>query len=258
MTALYDTIGVDYSKLRTPDPRIAGLINHALGEAGTVLNVGAGAGSYEPVDRNVIAIEPSIEMIRQRPDHAAPVVQGTAEALPFAEDNFDAAMAILTVHHWSDQGQGLAEMRRVSRKRIVILTYDPAFRDAWQMDYCPQLVSLDAGQMPPMEFYARSLGKIEVTPVPVPHDCSDGFLYAYWRRPSAYLDARIRNGSSSFWRIEGVEDGLKCSKVILRAANGMSDMARCMTRKLATWATVWSRRKSRDYAESCVPALGQA
>lgn len=209
MTALYDTIGVDYSKLRTPDPRIAGLINHALGDASTVLNVGAGGGSYEPVDRNVIAIEPSIEMIRQRPDHAAPVVQGTAEALPFAEDNFDAAMAILTVHHWSDQGQGLAEMRRVSRKRIVILTYDPAFRDAWQMDYWPQLVSLDAGQMPPMEFYARSLGKIEVTPVPVPHDCSDGFLYAYWRRPSAYLDARIRNGSSSFWRIEGVEDGLK-------------------------------------------------
>lgn len=100
-------------------------------------------------------------------------------------------------------------MRRVSRKRIVILTYDPAFREAWQMDYWPQLVSLDAGQMPPMEFYARSLGKIEVTPVPVPHDCSDGFLYAYWRRPSAYLDARIRNGSSSFWRIEGVEDGLK-------------------------------------------------
>ncbi len=208
MNTLYDTIGIDYSNLRRPDPRIAALIESAIGDAQSVLNVGAGAGSYEPTDRQVTAVEPSIEMIRQRPKNAAPAVQGTAEVLPFTDNSFDAAMAILTVHHWTDQAKGLAEMRRVARKRVVILTYDPAFRDAWQMDYWPQLVALDEAQMPPMDAYARALGATEITPVPIPHDCSDGFLYAYWRRPSAYLDPRVRQGSSSFWRIEGITDGL--------------------------------------------------
>lgn len=208
MSALYDTIGLDYANLRRPDARIAARIGAALGDAKSVLNVGAGTGSYEPADRNVTAIEPSAEMIAHRAPDASPAVQGTADALPFGDDSFDAAMAVLTVHHWPDPGAGLAEMRRVARDRIVILTFDPACRNAWLLDYLPALAELDEAQMPPIEAYAKHLGDVDVEPIPVPHECSDGFLYAYWRRPQAYLDPRIRKGSSSFWKLDGLEDGL--------------------------------------------------
>lgn len=209
MNALYDTIGVDYANLRRPDPRIAAQIEDALGEAETVLNVGAGAGSYEPLGRTVTALEPSTEMIAQRPAGSAPVVQGSAEQLPFADNSFDAAMAVLTVHHWSDKARGLAEMRRVARDRVVVLTCDPEFRGQWQTEYWPGLIGLDDGVMPPMAFFAEHLGPVEMSPVLVPHDCTDGFLYAYWRRPQAYLDPGIRKGSSGFWLIDGVEQGAK-------------------------------------------------
>ncbi len=199
--ALYDTIGVDYDRLRRPDPRIARLINAALGDAGTVVNIGAGTGSYEPFGRQVIAVEPSSEMIARRPTGAAPVVQAAAEELPFTDDAFDAAMAILTVHHWTDKAKGLREMRRVARGAVVILTYDPAHR-SWLTDYLPQLAVLDEAQMPPMSFYEEQLGPVSIEPVTVPHDCIDGFLYAFWRRPRVYLDARYRRGSSSFWALE--------------------------------------------------------
>lgn len=204
----YDTIGIDYADLRKPDPRIAAHIWRALGGANTVLNVGAGTGSYEPSDRSVTALEPSLEMIRQRPPTAAPSLEGEAEALPFPDRSFDAAMAVLTVHHWSDKGRGLREMRRVSREPVVLLTFDPAHRDNWLLDYFPGLASLDDEQMPPLSEYEQHLGPVEISPVPVPHDCSDGFLYAYWRRPAAYLDPRIRKGMSSFWALDGVEHGL--------------------------------------------------
>lgn len=205
MTTKYDTIGVNYAELRRPDPRIAAAIEAALGDARTVLNVGAGTGSYEPADREVTAVEPSAEMIRKRAATAAPVVQATAEKLPFADDSFDAAMAILTIHHWPDIPAGLAEMRRVTRGRIVLLGFDPALRP-WLTDYIPELAALDEAQMPAMEDYARWMGPVQIIPVPIPHDCTDGFLYAYWRRPHAYLDARIRSGSSSFWALGAAAD----------------------------------------------------
>ncbi|HEY0116066.1 MAG TPA: class I SAM-dependent methyltransferase [Allosphingosinicella sp.] len=208
MASRYDTIGVNYSNLRKPDPRIEALIGRALGSARTVLNVGAGTGSYEPGDRKVTALEPSIEMIRQRPPGSAPVVQGGAEQLPFEDDSFDAAMAVLTIHHWSDQAKGVSEMRRVARGRIVILTYDPAFRGFWLADYLPELVTLDEAQMPRMTDYERWLGPVSIAPVLIPHDCSDGFLSAYWRRPAAYLDPRIRAAMSSFWALGDVSDAL--------------------------------------------------
>lgn len=208
MTALYDRIGASYATLRKPDPRIARQINDALSKAQTVLNVGAGTGSYEPVDRDVIAVEPSIEMIRKRPPDAAPALQASAEKLPFEDKAFDAAMAILTVHHWADQAAGLRELRRVSRGPIVILTFDPAARP-WLTDYLPELSALDEAAMPRISDYARFLGDVEVRPVLVPHDCSDGFLYAYWRRPEAYLDRAIRAGSSSFWKLDNLEAGLE-------------------------------------------------
>jgi SAM-dependent methyltransferase len=205
MAARYDIIGVDYAQLRTPDPRIAALIHVALGNARNILNVGAGTGSYEPADRAVTALEPSAAMIRQRPETAAPAIQGRAEDLPFADKSFDAAMAILTVHHWEDQAKGFAEMRRVTRGPIVILTIDPDFRGAWLNDYVPALVTLDAAIMPRMADYADWLGPVDIAPVPIPHDCTDGFLYAYWRRPHAYLDPRVRQGISSFHFIDGIE-----------------------------------------------------
>lgn len=205
--AIYDTIGVNYADLRRPDPRIAGLIEQALGDAQTVLNVGAGTGSYEPVQRTVTALEPSAAMIAQRPAGAAPAIQGQAEALPFPDRSFDAAMAILTVHHWSDQPQGLRELRRVARGPVVVLTFDPKARP-WLTDYLPELAELDEAQMPAMADYARHLGPVEINPVPVPRDCSDGFLYAYWARPTAYLDPRIRTGSSSFWKLPSAQAGL--------------------------------------------------
>lgn len=207
MTARYDTIGINYAELRKPDARIAAAIDLALGSARTVLNVGAGTGSYEPTDRHVTAVEPSIEMIRKRKPTAAPAVQASADNLPFDDKSFDAAMAILTIHHWPDKAAGLREIRRVTRGPIVLLTFDPAQRP-WLTDYLPELVALDERQMPTMSEYAGWLGSAKVAPVLVPHDCSDGFLYAYWRRPEAYLDARIRSGSSSFWSLTGLDCGL--------------------------------------------------
>jgi len=207
MQSLYDLISLNYADLRKPDPRIAALIHDALGDARTVLNVGAGTGSYEPADREVTAVEPSLEMIRKRPEAAAPAIQASADRLPFADKSFDAAMAILTVHHWPDKQAGLNEMRRVTRGPIVLLTFDPAHRP-WLTDYLPELAKLDDAQMPRMEDYVRWLGEVRIAPVPVPHDCSDGFLYAYWRRPAAYLDPRIRSGSSSFWRISDADADL--------------------------------------------------
>ena len=185
LSADYDVIGLNYAELRKPDPRIAAAIHAALGQGESVLNVGAGTGSYEPVDRQVTAVEPSLEMIRKRSPSAAKVIQASAHRLPFDDDTFDAAMAILTIHHWPDKEAGLREMRRVTRGRIVLLTFDPSHRP-WLTDYLPELARLDEAQMPAISDYERWLGAVDVEPVLVPHDCSDGFLYAYWRRPSRH------------------------------------------------------------------------
>ncbi|MBL4863801.1 MAG: class I SAM-dependent methyltransferase [Rhodobiaceae bacterium] len=208
MNTLYDTIGLNYANLRQPDLRIAQRIETALGDATTVLNVGAGAGSYEPADRQITALEPSAEMIGQRPTSNATVIQGSAEDLPYDDNTFDASMAVLTIHHWSDQERGVMEMRRVTRGKIVFLTYDPSFRGFWLADYFPALVTLDEGQMPQIAAYEKWLGSVEVSPVPIPHDCSDGFLAGYWRRPAAYLDERVRAAMSSFWALDDVSEGL--------------------------------------------------
>ncbi len=206
--ALYDRIGLDYAQLRKPDPRIEAAIHAALGDARTVLNVGAGAGSYEPTDRLVTALEPSAEMIAQRPAGSAEVVQGVAEDLPFGDDSFDAVMAVLTVHHWRDQAKGLAELRRVSRGPVVILTFDVTRTDFWLADYIPELVSLDEGQMPAMSLYGEVMGPVDIHPVEIPADCIDGFLCAYWKRPAAYLDERVRGAISSFWKIGDISPAL--------------------------------------------------
>ncbi len=217
MNALYNTIGLNYANLRKPDIRIAQRIEKVLGSAKTILNVGAGTGSYEPVDRKITAIEPSVEMIQQRSASNATVMQGRAEDLPYDDDTFDASMAILTIHHWSDQEKGVMEMRRVTRGKIVFLTFDPSFRGFWLADYFPALVTLDEDQMPPISDYEKWLGPVSVSPVPIPHDCSDGFLAGYWRRPAAYLEERVRAGISSFWVLDDISEGLNKLKIDLKS-----------------------------------------
>jgi SAM-dependent methyltransferase len=167
MGATYDSIGINYAELRRPDRRIARIIERALGSAHSVLNVGAGTGSYEPTDRSLTAVEPSAEMIRGRSPTAAKAVQASADDLPFDDKSFDASMAILTVHHWPDKEAGLREMRRATRGRIVLLTFDPSQRP-WLTDYLPELAALDETHMPRMSDYERWLGPVEISPVSVP------------------------------------------------------------------------------------------
>lgn len=207
--AVYDRIGVGYSAWRRPDPRIGARIADALGRARTVVNVGAGAGSYEPADRAVVAVEPSAEMVRQRPPSAAPAVRASAERLPFRDRAFDAAMAVLTIHHWPDWRAGLAELRRVARGPVAILTWDPDHPGFWLVqDYFPEILAVDRVILPRFEEIERVLGPCEVRPLPVPADCSDGFLGAYWRRPEMYLDPGARGAISAFARIGSLQPGL--------------------------------------------------
>lgn len=209
MIPLYDVIGQRYAETRRPEPAVREAIHAALGGARSVLNVGAGAGSYEPADRAVIAVEPSPAMIRQRPAGSAPVVRGVAGALPFADRSFDAAMASLTIHHWPDLAGGLAELARVARDRIVVFTRDPAQALFWLTDdYFPAIGAIDAAVFPSLETLARHLGPPRVDPVPIPHDCRDGFLAAHWRRPERYLDPAVRAGISAFASIADPTAGL--------------------------------------------------
>jgi SAM-dependent methyltransferase len=208
--ALYEQIGAGYATTRRPDPRLAAQIRRALGpDVRRVVNVGAGSGSYEPTDLDrgaVVAVEPSETMLRQRAKEAAPAVRGVAEALPFPTGAFDAALAVLTVHHWTDVAAGLAELRRVARHRVVVFTWDLARSDRyWMIDeYVPASRRLDRTLPSPEEL--RDLlggGRIEV--VPVPADCTDGFYAAWWRRPEAYLDPAVRAGISGLARLDDDE-----------------------------------------------------
>ena len=200
---LYDTIGATYSVTRRTEPRIAAQVWAALGDARTVLNVGAGTGSYEPTDREVLAVEPSALMRAKRPAGAAPCVAAAAESLPFEDQSFDAAMAFATVHHWQDPIAGLREMRRVAR-RVVVFTHDSSeaawLRRFWlTRDYLPEVADLLVGR-PSLTEQARVIGA-RTEPVPVPWDCDDGFFEAYWRRPEAYLDEHVRRGVSVWSRV---------------------------------------------------------
>ena len=196
--AAYDEIGIGYTAIRRPDPRIAGAIERALGDAETVLNIGAGAGSYEPTGRQVTAVEPSALMIEQRAPDAAPVVQGVAEDLPFDDDSFDASMAVLTVHHWQNLAAGIAEARRVSRHRVVVVTIDLAVLPAlWLVrDYFPEALHEHADRMPSIGQLAALLPEASTEPLPIPRGCSDRFFAALWDQPEACLDPDVRRASS--------------------------------------------------------------
>ena len=205
---LYDRIGANYRDYRRPDPRIAAAVHHGLAGARTVVNLGAGVGSYEPRDRTVVAVEPSRVMIAQRERRAPPVVQARTEALPFRDGSFECALAVLTLHHWSDVERGLYEARRVASDTLVLLTWIGFPNRFWLVDYLPQIETIDLGLFPTLEQLAGWLGPLRVITVPIPHDCRDGFLCAYWRRPWAYLDAGVRSAISAFSRLDGIDEGL--------------------------------------------------
>jgi SAM-dependent methyltransferase len=196
----YDTIGRTYATTRRTEPRIAARIHAALGDAQRVVNIGAGTGNYEPEDRAVVAVDPSITMVRQRGPTAGPAVLGAAEALPFGDASFDAAMTTLTLHHWTDLDRGLGEMRRVAARQVIFF-FDPAFTgELWLVDdYFPEMVELETEQRAPgAAAIGRVLDVAKVEPVPVPADCIDGFGGSYWNRPEAYLDPVVQAGMSSF------------------------------------------------------------
>ena len=200
----YDAIGRSYSTRRQPDPRLAARLDALIGDS-TVLNVGAGTGSYEPVRSGVVAVEPSTVMLSQRPPSAAPGVRAVAEVLPFQDQAFDVVLAILTVHHWKNQRRGLEECARVAQDRVVILTWDPAAEGFWLVrDYFPEILAIDRRIFPSMELLRAVFGRIDVQPLAIPCDCVDGFLGAYWQRPEAYLDEEVRAGISAFSRLASI------------------------------------------------------
>ena len=200
----YDRLGVRYRSTRREDSRLVAPIHAALGHARSVVNVGAGTGSYEPRDRVVVAVEPSTVMIDQRPHGSAPAVRAAAEALPFGKHRFDAAMALWTIHHWSDPAQGVAELRRVAR-RVVIVTASERLNQFWLIrDYFPA-IALRRPEIRPGHLAALLGGNVSIEEFPVPRDCRDGFGEAFWARPEAYLDPRIRGGMSAFGLLDEAE-----------------------------------------------------
>ncbi len=206
----YEHHGRTYAQHRRPDPRIAARIQAALGDARTVLNVGAGAGSYEPSDRWVLAVEPSATMRAQRPPGATPAIDAWAEELPFDDNAFDAAMACVTIHHWSPAEAGLAELRRVSRGPVAVFTFELQSLPAWQLDYLREGVEKELPRFPAIDAVAAALGgRTRVERIPTPGDCTDGFFEAFWRRPERLLDQDVRSAQSVWALLEpGVEESI--------------------------------------------------
>lgn len=207
----YDKYGQTYANRRTTDPRIANYVLTALEGANTILNVGAGAGSYEPQDKYVVAIEPSQVMRAQRGTNKVPAIIGTADSLPFDDNAFDAAMAMVTVHHWPDITKGLQELRRVAKKQVVVMTFDPDALDVfWNVSYFPELIEVEKARYPKISAITNALGgNCEIIPVPIPLDCSDGFQEAFYGRPEAFLEKEVRLSQSAWGFLpDGLEDVL--------------------------------------------------
>ena len=215
----YDRHGRTYAQHRCADARIAERIHAALGDARTVLNVGAGTGNYEPRDRWVVAVEPSATMRASRPPAAAPAIAASAESLPLDDDSIDAAMACLTIHHWREPERGLAELRRVARGPVVVFTLELSDLPEWQLDYLAEGLAADGSRFAPLEQVAAALGGgTRIESIATPGDCTDGFIEAYWRRPELLLDERVRS-AQSLWALlpDGVEE-----RIVARLADALA------------------------------------
>jgi SAM-dependent methyltransferase len=221
----YEERGQGYARRRRGDPRIAALVRAALGRARTVLNVGAGAGSYEPGDLEVTAVEPSATMREQRPGHLAIAIDAVAEELPFADASFDAAMATVTIHQWGDCDRGLRELRRVSRGPVVILTFDgDALEEFWLAHYAPALIEAERRRYPKIDHVREVLGGVSsVAVVPVPRDCSDGFTEAYYACPEAFLDDEVRRAQSAWSFVDDGEERASIERLRVDLATGEWD-----------------------------------
>lgn len=209
MNAPYDRIGKNYSVQRCTDPIIAAQLYSELNGASKILNIGAGTGSYEPSGVDLIALEPSSEMIAQRPSGAHPVVQGVAENLPFEDNLFSHTLTVLSMHHWTDRAKAFKEITRVTREKFVAISWDPALNSFWlTRDYFPEIYELDKLIFPPTTEFARFFNEVKIAPLMIPANCQDGFLGAYWKRPKAYLQTAVRQTISTFSKI-GSEPGLQ-------------------------------------------------
>ncbi len=197
----YDKFGQQYSTIRQTDERIAEYVLDELRDAHTILNVGAGAGSYEPANRYVVAVEPSPAMRKQRlANKKVPAINAKADELPFDDMAFDASMAMVTVHHWPDIDKGLKELRRVTKQQVVVMTFDPDALDSfWNAVYFPELIAVEKARYPTIDFIRNSLGgNCKVIPIPIPFDCKDGFQEAFYGRPEAFLDEKVRLSQSAW------------------------------------------------------------
>lgn len=219
---VYDRIGGGYTAGRREEPAIAATLGRALGDAVSVVNVGAGTGSYEPDDRRVVAVEPSAVMTAQRRAGAAPCVRALAEALPFSDEVFGAAMSVLSLHHWTDKPRGLAEMRRVTRGPVVLFGgTDRELNTSWWLhDYFPAARKLVSGRSYPPERIAEALGPVTLVPVPIPADCADGFEAAYWRRPAAILDPAVWRATSALSLIGDADRAAGMARLSADLASG--------------------------------------
>jgi SAM-dependent methyltransferase len=218
----YERHGRTYARHRRADPRIAARIHAALGDARTVLNVGAGTGSYEPGDRDVLAVEPSATMRAQRSPGAVPAIAARAEALPFDDDSYDAAMACITIHHWEPPEAGLGELRRVARGPVVVFTFDLGALPAWQQDHLAEGLEVERPRFPSLDAIGAALGgRVRVERIPTPGDCVDGFFEAFWQRPEALLDPEVR-ASQSMWAL--LEPGVE-ERIVARLAADLASGA---------------------------------
>lgn len=209
MNPIYDDIGVNYSVNRCTDPKIALQLYSELKEAKRVINIGAGPGSYEPQDLDLIAVEPSSEMIIQRKKGSHPVQQAFAEKLPFEDDSFSHAMTVLSIHHWTDRAAAFKEINRVATEKFVAISWDPQAEPFWlTKDYFPEIHATDQSIFPSTEEFSRYFDDVRIVPLQIPFDCQDGFLAAFWKRPKAYLSSEVRQSISSFSKIKRVSEGL--------------------------------------------------
>jgi SAM-dependent methyltransferase len=233
----YETHGCGYPRGRRTDPRIAARIWAALGDARSVVNVGAGTGSYEPDDRWVLAVEPSSTMRAQRPADAAPCLDAAAESLPLDDDSVDAAMACVTIHHWRDRACGLAEMRRVARGPVVVFTFELSALPTWQLDYFGEALAVERELFgTTVEVAAELGGRTRVEAIPIPADCRDGFVEAFWNRPEALLDEVVRAGQSLWQRLDPAVEARMIARLAADLESGRWDGEHGALRALDSYA----------------------
>ncbi|MFN8439239.1 MAG: class I SAM-dependent methyltransferase [Caldilineaceae bacterium] len=210
MNAIYDDIGGTYSVTRCTDPKVASQLYPELQGATRILNIGAGTGSYEPENVELVAVEPSAKMIAQRKPGSYPVEQAFAEKLPFADNSFSHAMTVLSMHHWTDRHAAFDEINRVATEKFVAITWDPHSEPFWlTRDYFPEIYEMDKPIFPDLDEISAHFDDVHIRPLLIPSDCQDGFFAAFWKRPQAYLSSTVRQSMSPFSKVQNLEEGLR-------------------------------------------------